>query len=246
MDETTLHGLQTTEFTYQWYGDFLEWLRGRGYEFGSFDGRPSSGEVLLRHDVDLSVEAALRMARIEADHGVRSAYFFLLTSSLYNVFERPARAQIREIESLGHDVGLHFSTHTYWPKADLPREDELTARVETELSALDTVVEEPLTTVSFHIPPIWVLDRAFEHVPSTYEPQYFSEIGYLADSGQRWRDQPPTARDFPETLQVLTHPGLWHDDDATFEECIERAIVDRCRTSRDMATREFIAGEFSR
>lgn len=111
---------EEVSFTYRWYRKCLRQLREAGYSFQQFDGVPSDGDVLLRHDVDLSLESAVRMARIEADLDVQATDFMFVVSNLYNPFEPRQRERVRELHSLGHDVGLHFSTHGYW--ADEPPE----------------------------------------------------------------------------------------------------------------------------
>jgi len=238
--------LADPEFTFDWYREFLERLRSTGYRFLSFDDEPDDGGVFLRHDVDLSPRSALDMARLEADVGVTSTYLFLLTSPLYNPFEGEQREQIREIASLGHDVGLHFSTHQYWAKDDPPGDADLRERVTAELSAFDELIDaDAASAVSFHIPPDWVLDRSFDGFRSTYEPALFSEIGYVADSGQRWREEPPEMEALPDALQVLTHPGLWGGEDASFEQRIERAAIDAGSRTWELAHREFVDEVYS-
>ncbi|MFB6177139.1 MAG: hypothetical protein ABEI99_08375 [Halobaculum sp.] len=195
-------------FTYRWYREFLNGLRSAGYEVGPVAEGIDDGRIVLRHDVDLSLEAAVTMARIEANLGVSSTYCVLLSSPLYNAHTGTSRDAIRQIESLGHEVALHFSTHEYWPESE-PPEGELRERVETELSVLDTLTDGPTETVSFHIPPSWVLDRPFESFDSTYSPELFGDVGYVSDSVQRWREKPPAVEDIPERAQILTHPGLW-------------------------------------
>ena len=233
-------------FTYDWYREFLERLRSAGYRFRSFDDDPDDGGVFLRHDVDLSPRRALEMARLEADAGVSATYLFLLSSPLYNPFEGEQRTNIREIASLGHDVGIHFSTHQYWAKDDPPTDAALRDRVAAERSAFDAVIDaDAAPAVSFHIPPDWVLDRRFDGFRSAYEPALFSEIGYVADSGQRWREDPPRIAELPDALQVLTHPGLWGDEDASFERRIERAAVDAGSRAWELAHREFVDGVYS-
>ena len=117
MGEQTDRLLLEVEFTHRWYRTFLERLRADDYDFRGFANAPAEGEVVLRHDVDLSLESALEMARIEAEVGVESTYFVLLTSPLYNALAPANREILRRIEGLGHDVGLHFSTHAY-PELD--------------------------------------------------------------------------------------------------------------------------------
>ena len=54
------------------YEELLEAAQAGGYRFAGFDRDPEPGDLLLRHDVDLSLEAALRMARLEAERGAHA------------------------------------------------------------------------------------------------------------------------------------------------------------------------------
>lgn len=207
---------------------------------GSSDADEGRKEILLRHDVDLSVEAAVRMARIESELGVGATYCVLLTSPLYNPLDRETRRALHEIESLGHEVALHFSTHEYWASEAPPGGPAIERRVQEQRDVLGTVVS-PTRTVSFHRPPEWVLDRDFDGFRNTYAPAAFSDVGYVADSSQRWRDEPPAVEALPDTLQLLTHPGLWGEADEGFDARVERAITEAtCRTERK-TREEFIA-----
>ena len=76
------------------YRELLDAARAGGYEWASFDRHPRAGDLYLRHDVDLSLEAALEMARIEHELGVRATYFLMTESGFYNLdsHARPLRA----------------------------------------------------------------------------------------------------------------------------------------------------------
>jgi len=78
-----------------------------------FDFKPEFNVGFIRHDIDHDPFVALAMARIEAEHGIRSSYFFLTNDSMTFHFEDPDRRRkaldaIAEIASLGHEVGLHY------------------------------------------------------------------------------------------------------------------------------------------
>lgn len=245
MSETTDQPLRDTEFTYGWYRTFLERLRSAGYEFRPFGRELEGREVTLRHDVDLSVEAAVRMARLEADLGIRSTYCVLVTSPLYQPFDGEHRELIAEIEALGHDVALHFSTHEYWGPDEVPGAERLHSRVRDEQAILGKVVDGWPDTVSFHIPPEWVLDRSFRGFQSTYAPAYYSEIDYVADSSQRWREEPPDLAELDGAVQILTHPGLWGAVDGSFEERVRQAVTDACDRTRRRTRQEFVDGAYN-
>ncbi|QLD87140.1 hypothetical protein HWV23_15880 [Natronomonas halophila] len=241
MVEQATQLLEGVEFTHRWYRQFLQRLLGDGYDFRTFSGELGDGDVALRHDVDLRIDAAVEMAQIEADLGVTSTYCVLLTSPLYNPLEGEHRESLQKIDSLGHEVALHFSTHEYWPAESPPEEADLETRVAEERAILETVVP-PTETVSFHRPPSWVLDYDFDGFQNTYGPGFFTDIDYIADSSQRWRDDPPPLEALPETMQILTHPGLWGEEDASFDKRIEMAVSHTCSHASRNARREFMNG----
>lgn len=224
-------------FTFDRYRELLTTLKRDGRQFKTYDEPMGDGGVLLRHDVDLSPERALQMARIEADLDITSTYFVLCSTPMYNPRSERLRSVVQALEQLGHDVGLHFSTHQYWQADAPPAEAELTARVEEERALLDDVAADVAETVSFHVPPEWLLERTFEDIESTYEPRFFGDIDYVADSNQRWRDSPPVVDEFGAKVQLLVHPGLWGDDDATFDERVHQAESASIVEVTDYATR---------
>lgn len=59
-------------FTHQWYRQFFQELRGKSSQFRSFSTSLDDGDVVLRHNVDLSIDAAVTIARIQAGLGIES------------------------------------------------------------------------------------------------------------------------------------------------------------------------------
>jgi len=60
--------------------------------------------VILRHDVDQHPGAAVRMARIDARHGVRGTWYFRWRTA--------SRRAIETIRKLGGGIGFHYETLT--------------------------------------------------------------------------------------------------------------------------------------
>jgi len=91
-------------FTYREYERFLDRLAGREVvplrEFAH-----GAGDLALRHDVDSRLDSALRLARLEHDHGLRATYFVLHTAPYWNDDDFVPR--VRSIQELGHEVGFH-------------------------------------------------------------------------------------------------------------------------------------------
>ncbi|TKX82260.1 hypothetical protein [Halorubrum sp. SD626R] len=215
---------QNLEFTYDTYRDLLEQLRSQRYQFKTFDDQIGNNEIVLRHDVDWSPAKALRMGEIEQEYDVSSTYFFMLSCPLYNTFSDSVLGAVEELQTMGHEVGLHFSSYPYWDEDVEPSKQAIEARVQSELNAIGTRIEGLSSAVSFHMPPDWVFGESFDSFVNTYGEHFFNQLEYIADSRQRWRSEHPFADGYPDRAQILVHPGSWGDEDASFGTRIEHDI----------------------
>ena len=229
-------------FTYECYASLLETLADHGYTAASFDEGITDGEVLLRHDVDLSPRKALMIGQIEANHGFSSTYFFLVTTPLYNVMDQAVRNVLAALVDLGHNVGLHFDSHQYWQT--IPNEQSLQSHISEDRTIIDIAAPSATDAFSFHCPPEWALNATFKGVRHTYEPAYFSEIAYAADSGQRWRTSAVLDGSLPDRLQLLTHPGLWGPTDAPYVQRVTSEIAAHVDRTELYLTRQLLEDEF--
>ncbi|MBX5474886.1 MAG: GNAT family N-acetyltransferase, partial [Thermoleophilia bacterium] len=59
------------------YRELLDAAEAGGYRCAFFDREPAPGDLFLRHDVDMSLDAALAMAELEAERGVAATYFLM-------------------------------------------------------------------------------------------------------------------------------------------------------------------------
>lgn len=199
-----------TDFTLNGYRGLIEALYARGYAavgYGAAD--PAARHLLLRHDLDMSIDAALPVAEVEAAQGAKGHYFVLLRTEMYNPWSAAARNSLNRIAALGHEVGLHFDASLY---------PDDTAALDTaaaiECASLEAIVGRPVETISFHRPASRLLDRA-EPVAGrrhAYQPRFFREMGYCSDSRGAWHyghplDHPAVAQG--HALQLLTHPIWW-------------------------------------
>ncbi|MBA3333463.1 MAG: hypothetical protein H0U30_05680 [Actinobacteria bacterium] len=170
------------------YREILEAAQAGGYRFAQFGAGPEQGDLFLRHDIDLSLEAAVTMAELEAELGVRATYLLMTESVFYNLASPEGVAAIARLRELGHDVGLH-AVH---PNVEL---DE----------RFDPVV-------SWHNPQPEYTSDEIPDAANAYGKRYFSPPTYRSDSNQRWRSGCPheelLAGAFP-WLQILVHPAIW-------------------------------------
>lgn len=164
--------------------------------------------AVLRHDVDLDPEKALRMAEIEHEYRVRSTFFFLVSSDVYNVFSRSVSRSIDRILAMGHMLGLHFDFATCGP-------DSAVYRLGLEKEMLKRRFGSVVDAVSYHcyrhIPPGFVGSST---LIDAYQEPFMTRIRYFADSYGTWRyGHPLNSREFREgkPLHLNFHPMWWDE-----------------------------------
>ena len=193
------------------YREIVEAAQAGGYDFAHFDGAPAEGSVILRHDVDLSLDAAVRMAELENDAGAAATYFLMTESVFYNLDSSEGVAAIERLRELGHRV----AQHAVYPNA--PRDERFDA------------------VVAWHNP-----DPEYMRAPlpdgriNVMQDPWFDPATYRSDSNQHWRSGCPhddlRAGTFP-WLQLLTHPEIWAFDGETMGQTM-RAMLEAEKVRR--------------
>lgn len=198
------------EFSPAGYARLIRALRDRRYVVRSFsDADPSHPHLVVRHDVDFSLNAALSMAVLERELGVASVYFVLLRTEFYNVMSAESLSALEAIANCGHEIGLHFDAALY-------ESGQLNAAVARECELLERVLERPVRSLSLHRPAKDNLGAENEIAGrlNAYGARFVSEMGYCSDSRGEWRHGHPidhaAVRD-GRALQLLIHPFWWQD-----------------------------------
>lgn len=224
------------EFSLAGYRSLIEGLLARGYTVTSFrDADPASQHLILRHDVDMSLDAAVETANIENQLGVAAHYFVLLRTEMYNLFSENGLLAVETLLALGHRVGLHLDASLY-------SEDELEEAAEWEAGCLQCVTGREVDMISFHRPSKSLLGRAdmLAGRRHAYQPKYFDEMAYCSDSRGRWDHGHPLDLDAVEkgqALQLLTHSFWWTTKGK--ENVVSR--LDRFTTERHQGLRTELA-----
>jgi hypothetical protein len=105
-----LQPLRERRFTYAAYAAFLDRLvadeRLRAVPLREFRDTPRDRVVVgLRHDIDMRLDSALRLARLEHERGLRATYFVLHSADYWR---RPdLLVRLQELQDLGHEIGWH-------------------------------------------------------------------------------------------------------------------------------------------
>lgn len=210
--------LDTREFSLNYYRDMLSAAIESNYSFIAFSEIPKALAVrtpfcVLRHDCDNDLVSALEIAKIESSFGVKSTYFVMLRSAMYNLLSRPNSEIVREIRALGHHIGLHFDEALV---SGLPA-DAVNAEVERECALIEAEFGTPIEAVSFHQPGKRILDNDVKiNRINTYDKADIGELHYISDSWGVMRADLIEAfreRKFSR-LQLLLHTEWWTDNAA--------------------------------
>jgi len=97
-------------FTLSYYEGFLHRL-SEIYRFITFqEGKANHTlpQLIMRHDIDMDLESALRMSSLETGLGLTATYFFMVRNPLYNVFSSSGSEQVRQILANGHHFGASY------------------------------------------------------------------------------------------------------------------------------------------
>lgn len=170
---------------------------------------------ILRHDVDYSPAAALRMAEQEAARGIRATYFLLAGTGYYNLLA-PEHAHVgRTLVALGHEVGLHYDVNSFTP---FPLE-EWPRLLRAQAALLGEISGEPVRSIAMHQPalngadPFRDLDLGFINA---YDDRFTRDSTYVSDSCRAWRNsgwEMLTSGTFPRRLHLCLHPINWSEHD---------------------------------
>jgi hypothetical protein len=198
------------DFSLEHYRDLLRAARDGGYRWAGFDAAPVAGDLILRHDVDLSLDGALAVAEVEAEEGAWSTWFLMTRSVFYNLASPEGERAISRLRSLGHRV----APHAVWPDADLD-------------TRFDPVV-------AWHNPDPEYMRAPIDGAVNVMEAPFFDPDHYRSDSNQHCRHGCPheeLASGAFEWLQLLTHPEIWAFEGATMRESME-SMLDADRAAR--------------
>ncbi|HMI80100.1 MAG TPA: hypothetical protein VK484_14975 [Ferruginibacter sp.] len=217
-----------SDFTTQHFGEIIKKLK-QDYEFSFYhDFNREKKFVLWRHDVDFSLHRALRCAQIEHEEGVKATYFIHLHSEYYNLFDKIAFDIIKQIISLGHDIGVHFDTHFY----DIKTEAEIINNLRSEKNILEELFKTLIRSFSFHNTNPFVMscqNWEYAGLINAYAEYFQKEVKYCSDSNGYWRFE--RMMDVAEAnhprLHLLTHCEWWTEEVMSPWQKIQKAIDGR-------------------
>lgn len=212
------------EFTYESYKNMLEKLERKGYAFSDYSTwKEKERSVILRHDIDFSLQKAVRIAEIENAVGCESIYFVLVATNFYNIHSKESRKYISDIIKNGGKIGLHFDETQYNIRCD----EEMKKYIYKEADMLSDIIGEGISIVSMHRPSVKILSANIEisGIINSYSEIYFKQMKYLSDSRRCWRENVDEIIDQNKCsrLHILTHP-FWYTENK--EKNLKQTLLD--------------------
>lgn len=211
------------EFSLEGYRNLLLAFKKAGYIFSVYKEMDQlltteQSFVVLRHDIDISLTAALEIARIEYVIGIQATYFIPLNSPFYNTLSSANAAILLQMHEMGHQIALHVDLSMY-------HDDYTRALAEVEVLAhfypyINTHI------VSLHSPISLSQERIapFPQLKGVYGHFLSNQVAYISDSTGRWRYGHPLASEAfhaSKPIQLLTHPIWWVQEGEAPREKLE-------------------------
>ncbi|MEO9277738.1 MAG: hypothetical protein ABI340_08200 [Nitrososphaera sp.] len=205
--------LSSCNFSLRHYFEVLENARNNYDYVGSLKGlstvKKKDKFIVLRHDVDISLEHALKIAHLESKHDLHSTFFILLHSPFYNALARKSANIISRISKLGHEIGLHYDT-TFLPKSLSNAHKQL----KNEIRILENISGQKIISVTQHNPTTTVkmnLKLTSGFLDAMHNILTKNAM-YISDSVQNWRKGCMCNHVGKiNKLQILTHPIWWQE-----------------------------------
>jgi hypothetical protein len=176
--------IRMRDYTLKTYSILCETLKSRHTcSVKDYLQNKPSEAVILRHDVDVSCEKALRMAEVEESLGICSSYYFRYTKTFNPEI-------MKKIEDMGHEVGYHYEVLDK-TKGDL---DDAIMLFEKEIGEFRKHVD--VQTISMHGSVLskhnnlnlWDKHDFSDYglVGEAYLSLSDKEIQYFTDTGRNW------------------------------------------------------------
>ena len=174
--------------------------------------------VIMRHDVEFSVDRAYQLSKVEKEMDFTSTYFFQWTNNSYNLLSRRNRDMIHEMHDDGHTIGLHFAVN------ELTDLEEIKEKIILEVKVLSSMLDFTIDAFSIHRPSKEILREniVIPGIINAYDKKFFTykeeintneklEVKYLSDAQHRWNYGIPDSKTILENekVQILTHPYSW-------------------------------------
>ena len=226
-------------FSYDDYREIIRLIKESGRSATYREALEKDEFILMRHDVEYSVERAYELSRVEESMDFRSFFFFQWTNNSYNILSRKNRDLLTEMHERGQHIGLHFALNGMTDMALIRQ------RIVQEMRMLSDMLGFPIDTFSIHRPSPEVLAEniKLDGILNAYQDEFFvfdpatgpdsePEVKYLSDANHIWRYGYPDADTIAKhkKIQILCHPFAWtkegYDNKENFRTLLEEKYLE--------------------
>lgn len=227
----TKHTGATCEFSLAHYRELLREvahrMAPRTFAAHLANGHMDQPYLLMRHDVDVSFNAATAICDIEFELGIRSTYFVRTCSRGYSLQDPAVRGWLRGAVERGFEIGLHEdSTRLESDRHAVVRK----LREDREL--IEAITGAPVKGVSTHMPKRSIVPLTLDMVEAAgfhYEAgaPAFNLPGttFFSDANGAWNSSCPCKKAATSSrFYLLTHPEWWIIPPSEVSDMVKRII----------------------
>jgi len=205
-------------FSYEDYREIIRIIKESGRYCGYKAALERDSFVIMRHDVEYSVERAYELSKVEESMDFTSNFFFQWTNNSYNLLSKKNTDMIRDMHERGQNIGLHFALNGM---TDI---QQIRLQIIKEMDILSDMFGFTVDTFSIHRPSKDVLRENIKlpEILNAYQDEFFTfaedikedtpvEVKYMSDANHIWRYGYPDRDNILNNpkVQILTHPFGW-------------------------------------
>lgn len=205
-------------FSYADYKEIINIIKATGKSMGYRKALGKKSFVIMRHDVEYSVERAYSLAKVEESMDFTSTFFFQWTNNSYNILSRRNMDMIKDMHERGHCIGLHFALNGMTDMGLIRKQ------IVKEINILSEMFGFEINTFSIHRPSKDVLREniKLDGIINAYQDDFFTftenvpddvslKVKYMSDANHIWRYGYPDEASINgnDRVQILTHPFAW-------------------------------------
>jgi len=187
--------------------------------------------LIVRHDIDESIDFAYELYQAEKENRIRSTFYVLLSSDLYNPFSAKNKQRLQEMVANGFEVGLHFDPMAY-------KSGDLLENFIKEIKLFEEFLEIELHSYSMHNPSITGEYIKYPQLIDAYNSDIFNDNCYISDSSFSFRGKDIyeyVAKSNQELIQLLIHADhLFSDGAISYQKPITKMLKEYLKKIDEM------------
>ncbi|MCR5798952.1 MAG: hypothetical protein K6G69_02660 [Lachnospiraceae bacterium] len=206
-------------FSYDDYKEIIRICKSSGRYMDYKKAMTSDSFVIMRHDVEYSVERAYQLSKVEESMDFTSTFFFQWTNNSYNILSKRNMDMIKDMHERGQRIGLHYALNGM-TDMELVRK-----QIVKEINILSEMFGFEIDSFSVHRPSKDILRENIKlpGIINAYQDDFFTfaenvdentpvNVKYLSDANHIWRYGYPDENNIlnNKKVQILVHPFAWH------------------------------------